>query len=176
MDGKSRDMVIAFAALIAVSAAVVILVRSDASRRAIENLRLMIASVGRSEQPAPIQQNTKGNIRAPTFHLPKSSDRVAPPRPDGRVALNPASWITGDDYPAEALWRGWQGKVSIGWTVDETGRAINCFVMESSGHDALDKESCRLIVERARYLPAQDDQGRPISSADHRRIVWQLPE
>lgn len=57
-----------------------------------------------------------------------------------------ASWITNDDYPAEALHNNWRGRVAISWTIDETGRARDCIIIESSGYAVLDHVSCRLVL------------------------------
>lgn len=87
----------------------------------------------------------------------------------------PETWVTSDDYPDEALMLELQGTVALQWTIDAKGRATACRIVESSGYSVLDRASCRLIEERARYLPARDGRGKARPSEDHRRIVWTVP-
>jgi len=100
------------------------------------------------------------------------------PLPAGSVPARgrPVTWITNEDYPAEALRNNWQGAVRIRWTIDVAGRAVNCQVLESSGHEVLDRTACDLIENRAAYEPARDPQGNAIPSEDMRRVVWKLPD
>ncbi|MCW2390619.1 energy transducer TonB [Sphingobium sp. B11D3A] len=80
------------------------------------------------------------------------------------------------DYPLLARRNGWEGATIIHFTVDETGQPFDCRLVESSGHDVLDKASCVMITTRARYTPARDALGQPVISGFNQRIRWQLEE
>jgi protein TonB len=47
--------------------------------------------------------------------------------------------------------------------VEPNGQATNCRVLRSSGDPYVDSGLCPLITQRLRFLPALDDQGRPIA-------------
>jgi protein TonB len=80
----------------------------------------------------------------------------------------PAPWLTAlftvSDYPTEAIKNGWQGNVTVDLTVGPKGRATNCVVVVSSGHEVLDKTTCRILMRRARFKPATDASGQPVES------------
>lgn len=84
--------------------------------------------------------------------------------------------ISGDDYPEEALDRGDQGKVGILVHVDAGGAVRDCIVEESSGSAILDKKTCALMRQRAKFKPAVDAQGRATTGEFRTRIVWAIAE
>ena len=52
------------------------------------------------------------------------------------------------------------------------GRVPRCRVTRSSGSPLLDDTTCRLIVERYRFKPAHDAQGRPFESQIVENEEW----
>jgi TonB family protein len=166
---KSRDFAIALALLIAVTLLLSLLSPAKMIREGAAALRTGIAAL-RDEHAAPrdAAQTIRGRAEAAAVP-PVGQGEPMPIRSAG-------AWITNDDYPAEALRNNLQGRVAIRWTVDENGRARDCIIVESSGHPVLDDASCRLVVARARYVPALDKDGRAVQSTDRRGIVWRLPD
>jgi protein TonB len=81
-----------------------------------------------------------------------------------------------DDYPQDAIRNEQQGTTAVRLTVGTDGRVSGCTVTQSSGSSSLDAATCRIIRSRARYTPARDQNGNPISDSDTARIRWQLPE
>ena len=77
-----------------------------------------------------------------------------PPRPQGIFSY--------EDYPAEALLNRWEGSVIADLTVNERGAVAACHIIKSSGHEVLDEATCKLLIERARFKPATDKDGKPI--------------
>jgi protein TonB len=80
-----------------------------------------------------------------------------------------------DDYPKEAVRHGWQGNVVVDITVSAEGQVSACKVVQSSGHQVLDDATCRIMFERARFIPAKDKDGKPVE--DHFRtppVTWRL--
>lgn len=86
--------------------------------------------------------------------------------------------ITDRDYPAAAFEVGAQGTVYLRFTVGVKGRVTDCTVTRSSGNRDLDTGTCKLIMERFRYEPSRDAQGRPypdVVTGKHLWELWDLP-
>lgn len=73
-----------------------------------------------------------------------------------------ASYLSNDDYPVEALRNGWEGDVVIKLHVGVDGRAHSCRIVTSSGYPLLDNQTCYLMLVRARFAPAKDEDGKPM--------------
>lgn len=80
--------------------------------------------------------------------------------------------ISSDDYPVEALSAGHQGSVRVRLAVGPDGLVKGCAVAESSGYESLDSNTCRILIERARFSPARDDRGRAIDGEYTQRVSW----
>ncbi|PZO73626.1 energy transducer TonB [Sphingomonas hankookensis] len=91
------------------------------------------------------------------------------------VPIDPASWVTPDDYPIEALNANEGGTLVMTMQVDARGAVTGCTIAQSSGSAALDATGCRLMRERGRFTPATDAKGQPIASSAQRRIKWNAP-
>jgi len=85
------------------------------------------------------------------------------------------SFVTLDDYPPEALMHHWQGTTKFTLTVNTDGRAGDCRVTSSSGHDILDKAVCPMMRRRARFSPATDASGHPVASPFSSEVDWKIP-
>ena len=82
--------------------------------------------------------------------------------------------ISVDDYPLEALKKGWEGDVHVDLTVGTSGQVTACTVTQSSGHDVLDTRTCAIMASRARFEPAFDQSGQPIESHFQTHVVWKI--
>jgi periplasmic protein TonB len=92
-----------------------------------------------------------------------------------RVVGNPGTWVTVDDYPADALAARQQGSVRVSYNVNAQGLIENCQVASSSGWPSLDAATCRLITLRGRYTPAQDATGQAIPGGKRTlRFNWAI--
>lgn len=126
-----------------------------------------------------------------TFPPPPTSQPPAPPAPPAPPPAPPAppavakkltprgqpqSWVTNDDYPANALRAEQQGTTAFRLDVDASGRVTNCTVTGSSGSSALDTTACSLLKRRARFNPAEDSSGNKIPAAWSSRFRWELPK
>ncbi len=94
---------------------------------------------------------------------------VSPPRPAG-----PPTFKMDDDYPAEALRLGQQGKSKVSLTISAKGRVTECLVMESSGSASLDAATCR-VMARLSFLPARDGEGHAVQGRLTTAMNWVLP-
>ncbi len=97
---------------------------------------------------------------------------ATPARPRG----NPGAWVTNDDYPSSAMREGVQGVTGFRLDIGTDGRATNCTVTASSGSALLDDTACRLLVRRARFSPAKDSSGNPMTASYSNRVRWQIPD
>ena len=138
----------------------------------------------RIDTPAPPIQTTP-NIQ-PVVITPRADP--VPPAPPAPPAPPPPrvsqaakargtllSLLSQDDYPDSALRNEEQGTVVVRLTVGGNGRVSGCDVTSSSGSSALDQTTCRLLSSRARFTPAKDQAGQPISDTYVQRVRWQLP-
>lgn len=115
----------------------------------------------------------------PTTYDPPVAPRATPTpisRAAGaRVRGDRGAWFSTDDYPAAAIRAEEQGVAGIEVQVGTTGRVSACNVTATSGSATLDRATCRLYSQRARFEPARDDAGRPVASTYRDTIRWQLP-
>lgn len=88
---------------------------------------------------------------------------------------NIASYVSNGDYPTTALERRAMGQVEARVTVTPDGKASDCQMVRSSGHDDLDQITCRVVVKRARFKPARDREGHAMSSPFLFTIWWLMP-
>ncbi|KQM57276.1 MULTISPECIES: energy transducer TonB [unclassified Sphingomonas] len=91
------------------------------------------------------------------------------------VPIDPASWVTNDDYPAEAMKNGESGLIAFETQVDANGKPISCRTTTSSGSANLDATTCRLVMARASFRPATDAKNGPVTGKWSMRFRWSLP-
>jgi protein TonB len=124
--------------------------------------------------PPPIQ-----TVTAPPPQIPAPPPPITPPPPprkvdSARAKANLASYVSNDDYPESAVSAGQEGTTSFRLEVGPDGRVSSCTVISSSGSAALDSTTCRLMRARAKFTPAHDTSGNPISDSVSASIRWQL--
>ena len=82
---------------------------------------------------------------------------------------SPGDWITTEDYPEEALKSGVEGTVDFSLSVTKGGAVSDCKILQSSGSEILDTETCSLLIERAQFEPAE------ATSNYQSRVSWKIP-
>ena len=95
---------------------------------------------------------------------------VAQPRGDA------ANWVTRDDYRSSWIAREMVGTARFRLEIDSTGKVTHCQITRTSGHDALDEATCRLVSRRAKFTPARDASGARVTGTYSNAVTWQLPE
>ncbi|UUR09224.1 energy transducer TonB [Sphingomonas glaciei] len=103
--------------------------------------------------------------------------KVWSPPADGvgsRATANLATYVTDDDYPADAIRNALSGTTAFALLIDESGRIADCTVTATSGQASLDTQTCALISRRARFVPAKDAKGKPAKDRVTARIRWQM--
>ena len=58
--------------------------------------------------------------------------------------------------------------------VEPDGLPTDCRIVRSSGDPGVDAGLCPLVIARLRFLPALDDQGRPIPYQLQYVATWSL--
>jgi len=135
-----------------------------------------IQTVTTPPPPAPIA------VRIPPA-APVGPPPPPPPPPPPRVQPkgaeprgNPGSWATPDDYPSRALNEEREGVTGFSVSIDANGRVTACRITRSSGHPDLDDATCKNITRRARFKPATDGNGDPVSDTWASSVRWQIPK
>lgn len=82
--------------------------------------------------------------------------------------------FSADDYPMESLMNGDSGVVLVALLVNEKGRVADCSIVQTSGVAMLDAQSCAILKERAKFVPAVGRDGKPAKDAFIQRINWKV--
>jgi protein TonB len=100
----------------------------------------------------------------------------------GYGRLTPPRHIRGSlrdsDYPPGLGEAGVSGRVSVIFSIQPNGRVTDCRITRSSGSEALDVTTCRIIEQRYVFEPSRDERGRAILSRmteNHEWIVQDMP-
>lgn len=127
--------------------------------------------------PPQIQTVTTPPPPAPV--IPIAAPPPAPPPPSQARGVRPDGqnrWAARiqQNYPSRAVRDGTEGTVGVRVTVNTEGRVSACSVTSSSGSSILDQAACSGMERYARFDPALNDAGNPISASWSTRIVYQL--
>ncbi|HEX7710448.1 MAG TPA: energy transducer TonB [Sphingomonadaceae bacterium] len=99
-------------------------------------------------------------------------DAAAKSEPKPAVAIDHDNWIRPGDFPREGIPRRAHGAVEFQIAINPSGYPENCVIRQSSGFDMLDKATCQLILKRARFHPATDENGEPTEGGYRDRVIW----
>jgi TonB family protein len=119
----------------------------------------------RNPQSATVAQATPSNAGF-------ASLSVKDPVPKGGTD----DWISLDDYPRDALRSNREGTTGFNLVVGKDGRAQQCTISKSSGHPDLDTATCKAMMRRARFEPAQDAGRNPVEGKFSSRVSWKVPK
>ena len=120
-----------------------------------------------------------------TSFTDSEADRASPSPTDPEInataaRARPIGSVTGlfstDDYPMHAMRNDEEGTTGVQITVGPDGRVWSCNVVASSGSASLDAATCAILQRRARFVPARDGAGNPISDIYTQRISWSLED
>ena len=81
----------------------------------------------------------------------------------GGARAGPTALLRVEDYPREAIKRHEEGTVQARLRVSSEGRVIGCAIVRSAS-PSLDAATCRIITQRARFVPTKGGDGTPIES------------
>ncbi|MEN3747266.1 TonB family protein [Sphingomonas sp. HF-S3] len=86
------------------------------------------------------------------------------------------TWVTNDDYPAEAKRAGETGSMLIRVSTDDRGRVSDCVLMTHDTSPALNQTACRLVRERGKFRHALSSEGKPVASSITLYVSFVLEE
>lgn len=113
---------------------------------------------------------------APSPPAPVAAPTPAPAGPTVGATLRSKSMsITEDDYPDASRRAEEQGSTRVSFAITADGRVETCNVVASSGHPRLDDQTCKIILRRWRFNPAQQN-GVAIASTKTQSVRWQLTD
>jgi protein TonB len=115
----------------------------------------------------------------PSPAIPSFLDRRAPlttgPSYPRRARADFNTYFSVDDYPLRERRLGAEAQVGFALVVGPDGRVSRCTITASSGSRRLDRATCQILEQRARYSPAHDVMGVAISGQDSGVISWPVP-
>lgn len=85
---------------------------------------------------------------------------------------SPAGWLGTNDFPEASWMKGHNGLVRFRIDVDASGLPASCHVLYRTNPDEFADLSCRLLMKRARFMPALDAAGKPVKSYYINDIRW----
>ncbi|MEO1222275.1 MAG: TonB family protein [Pseudomonadota bacterium] len=89
---------------------------------------------------------------------------------------DPGNWITTADYKTSWIRRDFAGTARFTLQVDALGRVGGCTITGSTGHEALDRATCRLLEARAIFNPAKGSDGNAVAGTYSSSVNWSIPE
>lgn len=89
-----------------------------------------------------------------------------------RARANIKDFFSNKDYPAVAIDKNQSGIVTFALLVDQTGKVADCTIIETSGAAVLDAQSCSVLEQRAKFIPAVGVDGKPANDAVIARVRW----
>lgn len=103
--------------------------------------------------------------------------QAAPAATPGRPvpANDPATWVSINDYPREALEHHQEGAVGFSLEVSPAGYVQSCRITQSSGAPTLDAATCALVFVRARFEPSRERAQAAPDATYASRIRWAYP-
>lgn len=104
----------------------------------------------------------------------READALNPP--GAPIAVSIVDEIFDTDYPADALRREHEGMVTYDVDVSRTGVPMRCAVSESSGSEILDRNTCRIVMERSAFIPASNGAGGTARGVFRGRIRWRIQD
>jgi TonB family protein len=81
-------------------------------------------------------------------------------------------WATYEDYPRLALERSHGGYAGSRLIVSSDGKPIRCEIIYSTGYSELDEITCKLSMQRARFVPARDASGSASVAVFQSTMRW----
>lgn len=129
--------------------------------------------------PPPVQ-----TVLTPPPPPPVVIQTAAPPPPPppavskakGATPKGMSNWAARiqANYPTRAAREEREGTVGVRVSIGPDGRVTSCSVTSSSGSPDLDGAACDGMTRYARFNPALDTAGNPISDSYSTRIVYKL--
>lgn len=89
---------------------------------------------------------------------------------------SPGRWIVSTDYPVNMLSAGQPAIVEFRMSVGADGNPVSCHIQSTTRPKEFDKAVCGSLMERARFAPALDVEGKPLASFYRNSVRFALPK
>jgi TonB family protein len=76
------------------------------------------------------------------------------------------------DYPWKAMINEEMGRAKVLLPIDKLGRPMSCTLTRSTGSKTLDEATCMLLMKRASFHPAIDQDGQPMQGLYVTSVLW----
>lgn len=103
------------------------------------------------------------------------------PAEQSRLASRPSPknsqhlWLTPSDYPNRSLFEGESAIVRYRLNVDENGNPTACEVQRRTNSPEFAEITCSRLMQRARFLPAISNSGKPVAAYFVGTVTWLVP-
>jgi hypothetical protein len=77
---------------------------------------------------------------------------------------SPEKWVVSSDYPTKMLSAGQPAIVDFRLSIDADGNPVSCYIQLTTRPKEFDKAVCGSLMKRARFKPALDEDGKPLTS------------
>ena len=121
---------------------------------------------------AQVQQYLDSCVRQLLTDWGLSADQQAELSSFPAMTGEPADYVRPEDQAAVRLRPGMNARATVLVKVETSGEAHECTVIHSTGDAYLDARTCKIFVERARYVPARDRSGRPVRAPLVANMTW----
>lgn len=90
--------------------------------------------------------------------------------------LDVRNWLDPRNYPKSLSNKSQAATVAFRMMIDATGTPTDCIVQEATSPREVGPETCRLLMRSAKFLPARDKDGIPVSDFFASRASWYMRE
>jgi hypothetical protein len=87
-------------------------------------------------------------------------------------AGNPANWLKPKDFPNSPKSEIESGRLAFRLDISDAGQVTGCKVLYRTKSDIYTDQVCTALVQRAKFKPALDAQGKPVKSFYINRVLW----
>jgi TonB family protein len=101
---------------------------------------------------------------------PALEDRIVRPV----WGANPQNWLSSADYPNNMLMNGKESDVTLRLLVDATGQITKCTSLSHFADEEFNRISCSKVTQRARFEPAELEDGTKVPSYYTFRIHFRI--
>lgn len=84
----------------------------------------------------------------------------------------PGYWLTSADYPRAALEAGSSAIINFRLLIGPNGMPTSCHIQQATMSAELIRQTCSMLMRRARFKPALDAQGKPVPSYYTNSVRW----
>ena len=141
----------------------------DTFEVAVSGKRRMVLHIGSLKAAMDVTRQCLDNLVGAwglDLKVQRSLARAAVPTSD------PSRWLNSNDYPTAMLEGGFNDIVDFRLMVDANGTPTSCDVLTMDSRPEFIKATCDPLMQRARFEPALDADGKPVASVYINTVRW----